>query len=58
VNRARGRIGLDSMETISHGTSNTASSDVGIAFRGDITRIGGTYWNLSGYWRGRLLRVY
>ncbi len=54
VNRARGRIGLDSMETISHGTSNTTSSDIGIAFRGDITRIGGTYWNLSGYWRGRL----
>jgi hypothetical protein len=56
VNRARGRIGLDSMQTISHGTSNTTSSDVGIAFRGDITRIGGTYWNLSGYWRGRLTR--
>jgi hypothetical protein len=22
--------------------------------RSDITRIGGTYWNLTGYWRGRL----
>ena len=56
VNRARGRIGFDTIETISHGTSNVTSSDVGMVFRGDITRIGGTYWNLSGYWRGRLTK--
>jgi hypothetical protein len=54
VNRARGRIGFDDIETISHGTSNITSSDFGMVFRGDITRIGGTYWNLSGYWRGSL----
>jgi len=57
VNRARGRIGFDSMETISHGTTSMTSSDVGIDFRGDITRIGGTYWNVSGYWRGRLTKA-
>lgn len=56
VNRARGRIGFDAIETISHGTSNITSSDVGMVFRGDITRIGGTYWNISGYWRGRLTK--
>jgi hypothetical protein len=56
VNRARGRIGLDYMNTISHGATNMTSSDVGLVFRGDITRIGGTYWNLSGYWRGRLTK--
>jgi hypothetical protein len=56
VNRARGRIGFDTIETFSHGTSNVTSSDVGMVFRGDITRIGGTYWNLSGYWRGRLTK--
>jgi hypothetical protein len=54
VNRARGRIGLDYVSTVSHGASNVTSSNLGVAFRGDITRIGGTYWNLSGYWRGRL----
>jgi len=27
-----------------------------VVFRGDITRIGGTYWNLSGYWRGRITK--
>jgi hypothetical protein len=56
VNRARGRIGFDTMETISHGISSVSSTDVGVAFRGDITRIGGTYWNLSGYWRGRITK--
>jgi hypothetical protein len=57
VNRARGRIGFDAIETLSHGTSSVTSSDVGMVFRGDITRIGGTYWNLSGYWRGRLTKA-
>jgi hypothetical protein len=53
VNRARGRIGFDYMGTVSRGTTSITSSDVGMIFRGDITRINGTYWNLSGYWRGR-----
>jgi len=56
VNRARGRIGFDAIETLSHGTSNVTSSDIGMVFRGDVTRIGGTYWNISGYWRGRLTK--
>ncbi len=54
VNRARGRFGFDYMGTRSHGSSSASSSSLGMMFRGDITRIGGTYWNLSGYWRGRL----
>lgn len=53
VNRARGRFGFDTMTTISHGTNGMTSSDFGMVFRGDITRINGTYWDLSGYWRGR-----
>ncbi len=56
VNRARGRIGFDSIETFSHGANAVNSNDLGVAFRGDITRIGGTHWNLSGYWRGRLTK--
>ena len=56
VNRARGRIGFDSIETFSHGANTVTSSNLGVVFRGDITRIGGTYWNLSGYWRGRLTK--
>ena len=56
VNRARGQIGFDYMDTASHGTNTVNSSAIGMMFRGDITRIGGTYWNLSGYWRGRLTK--
>jgi hypothetical protein len=56
VNRARGRFGFDSIETFSHGANTVNSTNLGVVFRGDITRIGGTYWNLSGYWRGRLTK--
>jgi hypothetical protein len=54
VNRARGRIGFDYMGTRSHGSSPMTSSDLGLVLRADITRLNGTFWNLSGYWRGRL----
>ena len=54
VNRGRGRIGFDYIGTVSHGTSTLASSNLGVVFRGDITRIGGSFWNLGGYWRGRI----
>lgn len=54
VNRTRGWIGLDHMGTVSHGSSPLTSSELGLVLRADITRIGGTYWNLNGYWRGRL----
>jgi hypothetical protein len=50
VNRARGRIGVDYGSLRS---SAGSSSQIGMVFRADITRINGTYWNLSGYWRGR-----
>jgi hypothetical protein len=56
VNRARGRFGFDSIETFSHGANTVNSTDLGVVFRGDITRIAGTHWNLSGYWRGRLTK--
>ena len=54
VNRARGRIGFDYLGTISRGGSTATTGNFGLVMRADITRIGGTYWNLGGYWRGRL----
>lgn len=54
VNRARGRIGFDYSSIRSTGVGGGSSSYVGVVLRADITRIGGTYWNLSGYWRGKL----
>lgn len=54
INRARGRFGFDYSSVVSHGAFSSTSSSTGIVIRTDITRIGGTYWNLNGYWRGRL----
>jgi hypothetical protein len=53
VNRARGRLGFDYSGMTSHGTAPMTSSNFGLVVRTDITRIYGTYWNLSGFWRGR-----
>jgi len=54
VNQVRGRIGFD-MSTIHQlGQGGGTSSEYGMVFRGDFTRIFGTHWNLNGYWRGRL----
>jgi len=54
VNRARGRIGFEYSSILSHGSAGMNTSELGLVLRSDITRIGGSYWNLSGYWRGRL----
>jgi len=54
VNRMRGRVGMDYMGTINRDASQSRNSEIGAILRADFTRIGGTYWNLSGYWRGRV----
>jgi hypothetical protein len=53
INRGRGRIGVD--YTMIQGSGGVPStSQVGGVVRVDMTRLGGSYWNLNGYWRGRL----
>jgi hypothetical protein len=54
VNQARGRFGFDYSGMHSGGAFPSTSSQVGFVMRADITRISGTHWNLSGYWRGRI----
>jgi hypothetical protein len=54
INRARGRIGFEYGGIQSGGMTSAQSSQVGVVLRADVTRIGGSYWNLSGYWRGRV----
>jgi hypothetical protein len=54
VNRARGRIGFDYLGTITRGGAGTTTGNLGIVLRADVTRLYGTYWNVGGYWRGRL----
>jgi hypothetical protein len=54
VNRARGRIGMDYTLISSSGMTSLKTSQVGGVMRIDMSRIAGTYWNLNGYWRGRM----
>jgi hypothetical protein len=52
INEARGRVGFD-MSTIREiGAGSSTSTEYGIVVRADFTRIFGTHWNLTGYWRG------
>jgi hypothetical protein len=53
VGRLRGRIGFEVNSLQDRGASGRNSHQEGIAARVDWTRIGGSYWNLTGYWRGR-----
>ena len=53
VNRSRGRIGFNYIGVLDHGPTNIYTNNVGLVVRTDISRIGGSYWNASGYWNGR-----
>ncbi len=52
INRAQGQIGFSFNTIHSGGQFASSSSTAGLVLRADITRIYGTHWNLSGYWRG------
>ncbi len=54
INRARGRIGFEYGGLQTGGPFSSRTTQLGLVLRTDISRIGGTYWNLGGYWRGRL----
>ncbi len=54
VNRLRGRVLFDYGGLQDHASGGTNLQQVGLAVRADMTRLGGSYWNLSGYWRGRI----
>ena len=51
-NQMRGRIGLD-YGTLSE-PGGVGSREVGLMVEADMSRIGGTHWNFTGYWRGDL----
>jgi hypothetical protein len=52
VGRLRGRLGFDYGGTRESGGFH--SRQVGMVINADMTFIGGTYWNFTGYWRGNL----
>lgn len=53
INRLTGRIGFEYSAINDRVTQNAGSAQTGIILRADMTRIGGSYWNFTGYWRGR-----
>ena len=52
VNRMQGRLGFDYFGTHSLDASQANGRDLGVILRADFTRIGGSYWNFQGYYRG------
>ena len=50
-NQVRGRIGWDFGTLSEPGGLN--SRQAGFMLQADMSRIGGTHWNFTGYWRGR-----
>ncbi len=53
INRTRGRVGVEYSAIAEHGNPSMQSMEAGLVLRMDMTRIGGSYWNFTGYWRGR-----
>jgi len=53
VNRFRGRISYE-FNAIRDHTSGLQTLQNGMAVQMDATRIGGSFWNFTGYWRGRI----
>lgn len=51
-NQLRGRVGFDFGNLSEPGGFN--SRQVGLMLEADMSRIGGTHWNFTGYWRGNL----
>ena len=54
INQSRGRIGFDVSMLQGLGANSFTSTVFGVVARADISRMGGTHWNLNGYWRGRI----
>jgi hypothetical protein len=52
IGRVRGRLGFDYGGTSEAG--GFQSKQLGMLINADMTYLGGTYWNFTGYWRGNL----
>ncbi len=53
INRIRGRFGFE-QGIILDRASGLRTFQEGFVVRADMTRINGSYWNFTGYWRGTL----
>ncbi|MBI4463697.1 MAG: hypothetical protein HY647_03235 [Acidobacteria bacterium] len=53
INRVKGSVSFQYSTILDRGGVGSRSSQQGVAVRADMTRLGGSYWNFTGYWRGR-----
>ena len=54
ANRVRGRIGIDHSSIYDRSGSERISHQENLVLRTEMTRLGGSYWNFTGHWRGRI----
>jgi hypothetical protein len=54
INRMRGRLGVEYNSIMDPAGEGMTSRQLGMIARMDFTRLGGTYWDFKGYYRGRL----
>lgn len=54
INRVRGSVAIEYGRITDFGGASYTSTQAGLVVRADVTRIGGSFWNFTGYWRGRL----
>lgn len=54
INRLRGMVAVEFTVTQDHGAVPVSSTEEGVVLRADMTRINGSYWNFTGFYRGRL----
>jgi hypothetical protein len=54
VDRFTGRVAYERDVIVDRSAAGITSGQNGISLRFDLTRIGGSYWTLGGYWRARL----
>jgi len=55
VNHSTGRVSMEYNSILDRETG-IATQQTGVVVRADVTRIAGSYWNLTGYWRARFNR--
>jgi len=55
INRMRGRLGVEYNTILDPTGAGMNSRQIGIIARMDFTRLGGTYWDFNGYYRGRII---
>ena len=54
INRLKGMFAVEFTVTDSHDVPAASSTQEGVVLKADMTRIGGTYWNFTGFYRGNL----